>query len=185
MLTLTWKPVKKQNPEVVRAIGKAFVKLLHRKRYKIMWRGILAVIECKKREKDGDFYYHIHAIVEGGYIPQQVISNDWREISGFPVVWISKIRRKRGALKYVLKYLLKGSLFKEAKDREDFKKSMRGVRFVRTYGDFYNYKEDRGVHYAYPCPICGSKKCWVVLEFCNVVDLFENEPYEVERIEGG
>lgn len=164
-LTLTWKPVKHQDPEIVRDIGAALVKLRHRKKYAKNWKGILATIECKKTDS-GLFYYHVHCIVEGNFIPQKEISDDWREISGFPIVHIQRIwRTPARAFRYILKYVLKGFAFEDPDDKQDFKSSMKGVRYIRSYGEFYNFEYSRGQHVYFPCPDCGSVKCWIVLDF--------------------
>jgi Replication protein. len=176
-LTLTWKPVKRQDPSIVRRMGKALTKLLHRKRYVRSWKGLVATVECKKT-RSGMFYYHIHAIIEGVYVNQAQISRDWRAISGFPIVHIKAIRRtKNRALRYVLKYVLKGMAFEDPEDKSDFKKSMKGVRVIRSYGSFYASEYRTAQHVYFPCPNCGAVKSWVVLEFCDLVDLFDGEPY--------
>ena len=176
-LTLTYKPVKKQSPEIVRNLINYFKLLLHRKPYRYIWQGILAVVECKKT-KDGSFYYHLHVLLDGGYVPQSQISQDWREISSFPICWIMAVHETpKRALHYTLKYILKGSSFLESKDRADFKESMFKTRLVHSYGSYYNYQYQTGQHVYYPCPVCGSIKCWIVLEFCNM-ELFENVSYE-------
>jgi len=177
-LTLTWKPVEFQDARIVRAMGEALNKLLHRKRYARLWKGLLATVECKKTPS-GKFYYHIHCLLSGAYVPQALISKDWREISGFPIVHVKRISRTpRRALRYVLKYILKGFSFAKSKDKIDFKMSMRGVRYVRSYGDFYNFQYKHGTHVYFPCPNCEAVKSWVVLEFCDLVDLVEGVPYK-------
>jgi len=178
LLTLTSKPVVKQSAGCVRELGRWFVKLMHRKPYDSVWKGVLGSVECKKT-RSGLFYYHLHCLIDGGYVPQRQISRDWREISGFPIVDIRRVyRTPKRALNYVLKYVMKGSLFSSSVDVKDFKESMKGVRYVRTYGSFYASEYAGGVHVYYPCPVCGAKKCWVVLEFCDLVDLYEGVPYE-------
>ena len=62
-LTLTWKPVKRQDSSVVREMGKALNRFMHRNPY-VLWKGLLAVVECKKT-RDGWFYYHIHCLYDG------------------------------------------------------------------------------------------------------------------------
>jgi Zn finger protein HypA/HybF involved in hydrogenase expression len=176
-LTLTWRPVRRQDPEIVRAMGKALNRFLHMKRYRV-WKGLLATVECKKT-RYGWFYYHIHCILSGGFVPQAQISEDWKKQSGFPIVYIEKIwRTRKRALRYVLKYVLKGFAFEKDKDRLDFKMSMKGVRYIRSYGDFYNSEYLSSNHVYFPCPECGSVKCWVVLDYCGLVDLFEGIPYD-------
>ena len=177
-LTLTWKPIRRQSSSTTRAIGKALTRLLHRKRYVHAWKGLIATLECKKTNS-GMFYYHIHAIIEGAYVNQAQISQDWKAVSGFPIVHIKRISRTRNrALRYVLKYVLKGMAFEDPRDRSNFKASMKGVRLIRSYGDFYN-AEYRAAHHVYfPCPGCGAVKSWIVLEFCDTVDLIDGVPYK-------
>ena len=177
LLTLTSKPVPKQSVEVVRKLGHDLVCLLHRRPYCKVWRGVLASFECKKTDY-GWFYYHVHIILSGDYVSVYQISKDWREISGFPIVNIKRVwRTPKRVLNYVLKYVLKGFSFDNSKDRLDFKHTMKGVRYLRSYGDFYDSQYARGDHVYYPCPVCGAKKCWVVWEFVDTVELFEGVPY--------
>ena len=180
-LTLTSKPIKKQDPMQVRDLGIWFNKLLHRKKFAKAWKGIIATVECKK-SKTGLFYYHLHAIVEGNFIPQKEISDAWRQISGFPIVHIKRIWRTQvKAFRYVMKYVLKGFGFNDEKDKKDFKTSMKGVRYVRSYGSMYDLEYNTSPHVYFPCPRCGSVKSWIVLEFCHQVDLIEGKSYgEVE-----
>jgi Zn finger protein HypA/HybF involved in hydrogenase expression len=177
-LTLTWRPVRHQDPEIVRSMGKALNRFLHMKRYRHAWKGLLATVECKKT-RSGWFYYHIHAIISGAFVPQSLISADWRKASGFPIVWVTRISRTpKRALRYVLKYVLKGFSFEKNKDRLDFKTSMKGVRYIRSYGEFYNSEYLSADHVYFPCPECKSIKCWVLLDYCGLVDLFEGKPYD-------
>jgi predicted RNA-binding Zn-ribbon protein involved in translation (DUF1610 family) len=177
-LTLTSKPIRKQDPRQVRDLGIWFNKLLHRKKFSKAWKGIIATVECKK-SKTGLFYYHLHAIVEGDFIPQKEISDAWCQISGFPIVHIKRIwRTQTKAFRYVMKYVLKGFGFNDDKDKKDFKTSMKGVRYVRSYGSMYDFEYKTATHVYFPCPQCGSVKCWVVLEFCHQVDLIEGVSYD-------
>ncbi|MCJ7805906.1 hypothetical protein MUP46_04675 [Patescibacteria group bacterium] len=161
MLRLSWKPVRYQSANVVRSIIRCFNRLLHEKPYCHVWRGELAVIECKKTPS-GMFYYHLHAILSGDYVPQSLISKDWGRISGYPNVWIEAVRSWRNAFHYTLKYILKGFTWKSNKDRETFRSSMKGTRFVHSYGSFYNSQYVAGEHVYFPCPDCGLVKCWVI-----------------------
>jgi len=176
-LTLTWKPVEKQDSEIIRQMGRALNKLLHRKPYSQVWKGVFATVECKKTNS-GLFYYHIHCLIEGCFVPQSLISKDWKEVSGFSIVHVKRISRTpKRAFRYILKYVLKGFSFNDAKDRQDFKVSMKGVRYIRTYGEFYDLEYRAGWHVYFPCPECGAVKTWVILEFCDQVDLFEGKSY--------
>jgi Replication protein. len=181
-LTLTWKPVKRQDPRIVRSMGKALTRLLHRKPYAQVWRGVLATVECKKT-KSGLFYYHVHCILDGAYVPQQEISKDWKQISGFPIVHIQRIwRTTERALKYVLKYVLKGFAFQDSKDTDDFRESMKGVHYVRSYGEFYRLEYETGQHVMFPCPSCGAVGCWILFG-AGEDDICGGLPFEFFRSE--
>lgn len=172
-LTLTAKPVPKQDVKIVRDLGKALTRFLHRKPYNKCYQAVLAVMECKKTSY-GWFYYHIHCLLDGAYVPQSQISKDWFECSGFPIVWVERVRSPARALKYVLKYILKGFSSDVEQDRLDFKESMKGARFVRSYGNYYDFYHS-ATHVYFPCPNCKSVKSWVVWDFCNQIDLFEGQ----------
>jgi len=166
-VTFTWRPVKKQDSGVIRKMGLALSRFLHLKLYRRAWKGLLATVECKKTPS-GWFYYHIHCIVQGSFVPQAQISMDWRKESGFPIVFIEKIwRTPTRCLRYVLKYVLKGFTFEDLKDKADFKGSMKGVRYIRSYGNFYNFEYHMGKHVYFPCPECGAVRSWVVLDFLS------------------
>ena len=62
---------------------------------------------------------------------------------------------------------MKGALL-EPQDRADFKESMKGIRYVRSYGEFYNLKCKTGRHVYFPCPRCGvvnSGLFWSIVMF--------------------
>jgi hypothetical protein len=158
-LVLSWKPVARQSPALVREIGDCVNRLFHRRPYSKVWKGLLAVLECKK-SPSGGFFYHVHCLVDGAYVPQSQISSDWKAISGFPVVYISAVRNWRRAFRYSLKYILKGFHWNNHIDRDDFRRSMKGTRFVRSYGSFYNAEYVRGEPVGFPCPDCGIVGAW-------------------------
>jgi hypothetical protein len=166
-LTLTWKPVFQQDPLIVREIGSCFQRLLDRQPYRKVWRAVLATLECKKTD-EGLFYYHLHVLLEGDYVKQAQISKDWAALSGFPVVWIKRVYRTvKKAFRYILKYVLKGFNFADPSDKDDFRASMKKVRFVRSYGSFYDLKKHYGKNYykashvPFPCPGCGAVGAWI------------------------
>lgn len=175
MLTLTAKPVPTQDSAIVGELRSALTRFLHRHPYH-HWKGVLAVIECKKT-RTNLFYYHIHCILDGFFVPQDQISRDWKDCSGFPIVWVERIRSPNRALKYVLKYVLKGFSFNDHQDRLDFKESMRGVRYVSSYGSYYDLYQTAN-HVYFPCPNCQAVKSWVVWDYIGQVDLFQNVPYD-------
>jgi predicted RNA-binding Zn-ribbon protein involved in translation (DUF1610 family) len=176
-VVLTWKPVRKQDPKIVRAIARAVTRLLHQKWYAENWHGVLSTIECKKNSR-GWFYYHVHSIVSGAYRAQEQLSEDWEAVSGHPIVFVRRIwRTSEKAVRYVLKYILKGFNFKKDKDIKDFKASMRGVHYVRSYGDFYGEEYRNGEHVYFPCPKCGAVRSWILADYLEFPEAREHIIY--------
>lgn len=50
---------------------------------------------------------HLHVLLRCGYIPQRLISNWWKELTGAFIVHIRKVDDKKNAARYVSKYLNK------------------------------------------------------------------------------
>jgi hypothetical protein len=62
----------------------------------------LAVFEKTKRGEP-----HLHILARCGYIPQRWLSEQMREITGAPVVWIEAVTSEKQAARYVAKYCAK------------------------------------------------------------------------------
>ena len=53
---------------------------------------------------------HLHVLVHGEFLPQALLQSLWSEVVGeLAIVDVREARSRRGALQYVLKYLLKGA----------------------------------------------------------------------------
>jgi hypothetical protein len=103
---------------------------------KSFWKDFVAVLEISKTG-----HIHLHAIVVGMYVPQQVLSRTADERLGKPVVWISRaVPRKLG---YLLKYIAKPPSFPSARDYVRYLRLMHRFRRVRSFGVFYGAKDDR------------------------------------------
>lgn len=96
---------------------------------------------------EGGRKLHFHCLFFGRYIPQATLSDEWKAITGFPIVHISKIKEglKRG-LKETLKYISKfekataGDYRGYARPEEIARLAQvfNKLRRVRTRGLFYN-----------------------------------------------
>jgi len=116
--------------------------------------GAVAILELGK-----NFNLHVHCIVFGPYIPQDVLSRAWQKITSDSYVMdIRAVRSGRGGIKgaasYTVKYITKPHSFESADDYAMFFKEMYRVRAMRTYGIFYNFKV---IKLDTRCPICGGK----------------------------
>lgn len=50
---------------------------------------------------------HLHLLYRGSFIPQAWLSQMWQTVHNAQVVWIARIKRKRGCASYLCKYLSK------------------------------------------------------------------------------
>lgn len=75
-------------------------------RMRLLRRGLLTdYIRCP--EYTESHLRHEHIIFRGSYIDQLFISHLWNEIHGAPVVYLQRVRGKRGIASYLAKYMAK------------------------------------------------------------------------------
>jgi len=103
---------------------------------------------------------HIHALVDGAFIPQDVISNAWLEITGnSDVVWIERVKRSKQVLKYILKP--GDDLLDDPIALDNFLTVIQGRHFVSGWGRWYRVTEAWLMGEA-TCPVCGSEELEVL-----------------------
>lgn len=105
--------------------------------------GVYAV-EAKRGERD-NWHAHIHAIIDGEYWPQKMISDAWRHVTGDSYrADIRAIRSKEKAARYISKYVTKTSEIAEWSDAlvVEFASAIHGVRMLHTFGSLHGQKLD-------------------------------------------
>jgi len=154
-------------------IRSCFTRLRNRKFFKRAWRGGIYSIEFTWSIDEG-WHVHIHAFLNGQFVPQSVISEVWERITGnSKVVWI----KAKGSMKEVLKYILKPINFTASGLRmvvgdeeialalDDFLTVTEGKHLVSTWGEAWDLKagaieQGRGLSYAdggtRACPMCAG-----------------------------
>lgn len=106
-LTLTIKsvPLGELRAAVSRLMS-AWGRLRHRKIFKGVRGGVWSLEVTYSRENG--WHPHLHAIIDGGYIPQAVLSREWLEITGDSrIVDIRAVKRLHSAARELLKYVTK------------------------------------------------------------------------------
>lgn len=104
------------------------------------------------------WHVHIHALVQGSFIPQHQLAAQWKRVSGSPVVWITK-PDPRAVVLYLTKYLAKPS--DSADNCADASMFLRSFRLFQPFGSWHNVGQSVATHCA-PCHRCGSV-AWYVL----------------------
>lgn len=99
---------------------------------------------------------HIHALIYGQYVPQEIISRRWLELTGDSfVVHIRTVRSPRKGIGYLLKYVTKPKKTDNPLDLAYYLNLLIGIRRIHTYGVFYNRFRLRPAT-GCPCPRCGG-----------------------------
>lgn len=102
---------------------------------------------------------HAHCIVFGNYEPQDKLSKTWLKITGNSKV--VDIRRVKGGmktlLKYILKYVSKPCHFDRPEDYASYLKAIRGTRRVHSYGVLYGSTVTGVPKEKARCPQCGGE----------------------------
>ena len=154
-LVLTFKNVDGLTWETVDWVRNCFTRLRNRKLFKNSWRGGVYAIEFTFSKLKG-WHIHIHALVDGDYVPQAVISQVWKQITGSSdVVWISRAKSSRQVLKYILKP--SHELLDDTEALDNFLTVIQGRHFVSGWGKWYRVSEKQLTDWERVCPDCGSK----------------------------
>lgn len=212
LLTLTFKdhlPLTKVHSKYVRSRFREFIRRLknptdefHLKRYYVKSSGWWYVREVDldglytieiKRKSDG-FYYHIHALVQSSFVPQEYFSDVWYAVTGDSMVVDVRSVSFQVGLEYVLKYVSKP--MKDIRISE-YITFFRNNRLFMLFGKFHFWKKEL-IHLLvirfrltrgqaerelfpkrYPvCPMCGDCLVYFTTRFTMSIEkLMMDESY--------
>lgn len=154
LLTLTKKTFPNYLPtsNEVRQLNRCARKLINEFWPKKDGGGGFAVLEVGDNNN-----LHIHALIYGRFVLQEVISKRWLELTGdSPVVDIRSLHKARTGIGYLLKYVAKPKKTDDPVELAHYLHLLIGIRRIHTYGVFYNrfrLRPSTGC----PCPRCGGK----------------------------
>lgn len=98
------------------------------------------------RGKDGDRWHpHLHAIVDGDFFLQRMLSDCWLRVTGdSPIVDIRAVIDRRNVAEYIGRYVGKpiGWASWKLEELSEFARAMQGKRLVHTFGNLHNVKCD-------------------------------------------
>jgi hypothetical protein len=160
-VTLTLKNTEYLEGTVDR-LRKAWKKLLRREPYRSLWHGGAYAIECVNKGRG--WHVHLHALVEGGYIAQEQLVEDWLALTGDSfIVHLEACHEAEGGLRYILKYLLKAPTVEEG--REEYNAVLKGKRLIQAFGSWYGQQTTADEDEETPhlvCEVCGES-AWLVI----------------------
>ncbi len=158
-LVLTFKNTPGLSWETIPWMRSCFTRLRRRKLFARSWRGGVYSMEFTYSKETG-WHPHIHALVDGDFVPQVKIASAWREITGSSqVVWIARAKRSKQVLKYILKP--GQDLLDDPAALDNFLTVIQGRHFVSGWGRWYRVCE-AWLMGELTCPCCGSTDIGVV-----------------------
>lgn len=104
-------------------------------------------VEVKRNAETGHWHAHIHAIIDGAFIAQKLLSECWKTATGDSfIVDIRAIHSRKSTVSYITKYISKPAdlaSFPTAAIAE-YARDMASVRCVQSFGNAHNTKGDPG-----------------------------------------
>lgn len=102
--------------------------------------GGAAFLEAKRNPDSARWHPHIHAIVQGRYLPHDLLKAAWLRITGdSSVVRIQSVKDEASVTRYVTTYAAKSlrtADFPEDPHLREAVQALHGTRLVRTFGDW-------------------------------------------------
>lgn len=147
-VTLTLRHVSQPLSEQLDHLYSSFRRLRQARWWRDHVSGGLAVLEVTINEHDRTWHPHLHLLVEGRYLPQRHLSEEWRRASRGS--WVVDVRRPRDAddvCKYVTKYVTKGlahQLTLDANRLDEAVMALKGRRLLVTFGKWAKWRLTRG-----------------------------------------
>lgn len=139
-LTLTIRSTTESLSEVLDKLSTCFSRLRRRAIWYKRVTGGVSFIELKWNDQLERWNVHLHAIIQGRYIEQALLSKLWKHITGDSlIVDIRAVKDNRTVTRYVTKYACKpltsSVLHNDDKLREAIV-SLKGRRLATTFGDW-------------------------------------------------
>lgn len=141
-------------------LREAWKKLRRRTPYNDTWQGGLYAVEAVNKGKG--WHVHLHVLVEGGYVSQRILAEDWKDITKDScIVDIREVDAIYG-LKYVLKYLKKAPTV--SGHEQEYNEVLKGTRLVQAWGSWYGEVrvKEQDEEPKLICAVCGHAD-WIVI----------------------
>jgi hypothetical protein len=136
-LTLTLRPENRTLAETVAFLQESFRTLRRTQLWKRCVTGGVYALELTWSRADNHAHLHLHAIIDGNYIPHGLLKNAWQNITGgSEIVDIRSVHDREQSAAYISKYVAKPidlERWTEEQIRE-YAAAMHSVRMLQTFG---------------------------------------------------
>jgi len=122
--------------------------------------------QIELKPKPDGWHIHLHAIIDGPYLPYQRLFSQWRRILGVATPQVDiRAAKSREQQRYVCKYAAKAADFYSRPDVVvQWYVATKGQRLFATFGTWYNVKlaelidEGKLEEFKPVCPFCNQEK---------------------------
>jgi len=143
-VTLTLAPRPEPLRDQITRLYQCFTRLRRQKWWKLAVKGGAAFFEVTVNPRSGHWHPHLHIIVEGKYIPQQQLSNAWKDITGDSyIVDVRAVSNEKEVAQYVCKYVgnpFPATLCRDSDRLEEAIEAINGRRTCLTFGSWRGIK---------------------------------------------
>lgn len=102
--------------------------------------GGVAFLELKLSRSDGCWHPHLHILLRGDYVPKELISDAWLQITGDShVIDIRMVKSPDHLYSYLTKYVTKGwdtGMYRESSRLREAITAMKGRKLLIAFGSF-------------------------------------------------
>lgn len=143
LLTLTLRSNDEPLREQVQRLNRCFAKLRRTDVWKHNFLGGLYVTEVTINPKTGRWHPHLHAIVDGRYVPQKDLAAAWLRSTGdSTIVDVRKAHSIKAAVNYLCTYVTKSQDASHVPDEKigEWADAMHGLRMAATFGCLHGTK---------------------------------------------
>lgn len=149
-LTLTLSHSDTPLRDQIERLTTSFAKLRRTKWWRRLCPGGIFTIETKYNTATDRWHPHLHAIIDGEFIPQSKLSQKWGQITGDSyIVDIRQVYSSEVLAKYIAKYVAKTQdMWWLPDDRlVEWAHEVHGLRLVNTFGKLHGVKLDNEHEY--------------------------------------
>lgn len=145
-LTLTLAESKRSLGEQLDHLTSSFRRLRQSKLWKTCVKGGVATIEITRGEKGDHWHVHMHVLISGSYIAQQLLASQWElATNDSKIVHIRACHDREKGIKYAAKYAAKPGNTKDWNEETlcEFAQQVKGKRLVLAFGDCHASKIEK------------------------------------------
>jgi hypothetical protein len=147
MVTLTLKASESSLQECLNRLYDSFRKLRGRPFWKSRTLGGVAFLEFKRGGTSGLWHPHLHCLVQGRFLPQSELAQEWLCVTGDShVVDVRLVRAREQVMHYVTKYCSKSNGISEESTDDDLIEIIRTLKGRRTVVPFGTWRTLRLLH---------------------------------------